>query len=162
MDRREKLHYIAMAALIAGLYAALTLVFAPISFSAVQVRIAEALNILPMFTPAAVPGLFLGCLLGNLLGGAMLLDVIFGSIATLIGAYVGRLLKDRRWLVPIPSIVSNALIIPFILRYVYSIDLPILLLCLYIAIGEFLGSYVLGQALAQFLIRRKDLFRPRK
>ena len=162
MDRREKLHYIAMAALIAGLYAALTLVFAPISFSAVQVRIAEALNILPMFTPAAVPGLFLGCLLGNLLGGAMLLDVIFGSIATLIGAYVGRLLKDRRWLVPIPSIVSNALIIPFILRYVYGIGLPIPLLCLYIAIGEFLGSYVLGQVLAQFLIPRKNFFQPKK
>ncbi|MCR4633781.1 MAG: QueT transporter family protein [Erysipelotrichaceae bacterium] len=162
MGRREKVHYIVMTGLIAALYAALTLVFAPISFSAVQVRIAEALIILPMFTPAAVPGLFLGCLLGNLLSGAMILDVIFGSIATLIGAYIGYLLKDRRWLVPVPSIVSNALIIPFILRHVYGIDLPIPLLCLYIAIGEFLGSYVLGQALAQFLIPRKDFFRPKK
>ena len=161
-NRDPRVLSITQGAVIAALYVALTLIFAPISFGPVQVRIAEALCILPMFTPAAVPGLFLGCLLGNLLGGAMLLDVIFGSIATLIGAYVGRLLKDRRWLVPIPSIVSNALIIPFILRYVYGIGLPIPLLCLYIAIGEFLGSYVLGQVLAQFLIPRKNFFQPKK
>ena len=76
---------VTQGAVIAALYVALTLIFAPISFGEMQVRISEALTILPLFTPAAIPGLFLGCVLGNLLGGAIPLDVICGSLATLIG-----------------------------------------------------------------------------
>ena len=77
----------AQAAMIAALYVVLTMVFAPFSFREIQVRVSEALTILPAFTPAAVPGLFIGCLLANLLGGAAVPDVIFGSLATLIGAF---------------------------------------------------------------------------
>ena len=84
--KKTTARFLAMSAMIAAIYVVLTVVFAPISFGAVQVRIAEALTILPLFTQAAVPGLFLGCFLANLLGGAILPDVIFGSIATLIGA----------------------------------------------------------------------------
>ena len=98
----------AQGGIIAALYVILTFIFAPISFGAVQVRIAEALTILPMFTSAAVPGLFVGCLLANIFGGAIIWDVVFGSIATLIGAVLGRMLRSNRWLVPIPAVVSNA------------------------------------------------------
>ena len=84
------------SALIAAVYVVLTMVFAPFSFSEIQVRIAEALTILPLFTPAAIPGLFIGCLLGNILGGAALPDIIFGSLATLIGAYGTWMLRNAQ------------------------------------------------------------------
>ena len=115
---------VSQGAIIAALSVALTLIFAPISFGEMQVRISEALTILPLFTPAAIPGLFLGCVLGNLLGGAIPLDVICGSLATLIGAAGGYLLRKNRWLVPLPTVLSNALIVPFVLRYGYGVPYP--------------------------------------
>ena len=84
--KSKKVVFITQAAMIAAVYVVLTLVFAPFGFGQVQFRIAEALTILPMFTPAAIPGLFVGCLLGNILAGSILPDIIFGSLATLIGA----------------------------------------------------------------------------
>ena len=144
--------------MIAALYVALTLVFAPISFGAMQVRVSEALTILPLFTPAAIPGLFLGCVLANLLGSAVLLDVVFGSLATLIGAVGGWLLRKNRWLVPVPTIVSNTLIIPLVLRYGYGVDLPLWLSAVYILVGEILGCYVLGELFASVLLRREKIF----
>ena len=143
------------SALIAAVYVALTLVFAPISFGPMQVRIAEALTILPMFTPAAVPGLYIGCLLANLFGEAVVLDVIFGSLATLIGAAGGWLLRRNRWLVPLPAILANVAIIPFVLRFGYGVKLPLPLLAAYIAAGELCGCFVLGEVLASVLLRRK-------
>ena len=83
------------AAMIAAIYVVLTYVFAPFSFGEVQIRIAEALTILPVFTPAAIPGLFVGCIVGNILGGAILPDIIFGSIATLIGAFFTYQLRNK-------------------------------------------------------------------
>lgn len=149
---------ITVAAAIAALYVVLTMLFAPISFAAMQVRIAEALTILPMFTPMAIPGLFLGCLLANLLGGAVVLDVVFGSIATLIGAVGGWLLRRNRWLVPIPAIVANTVIVPLVLKYGYGVDLPLLLSALYILVGEILGCFVLGELLATALLKREQIF----
>ncbi|MBR3175562.1 MAG: QueT transporter family protein, partial [Oscillospiraceae bacterium] len=90
--QNKKTAYLTQAAMIAAAYVALLYIFAPISFSAIQVRIAEALTILPVFTGAAVPGLFVGCILGNLLIGSPPPDVIFGSLATLIGAIFTRML----------------------------------------------------------------------
>ena len=87
--------FLSQAAMIAAVYVVLTYVFAPFSFGEIQVRIAEALTILPLFTPAAVPGLFIGCLIGNILGGAILPDIVFGSIATLIGAFGTYLLRNQ-------------------------------------------------------------------
>jgi len=148
---------LAQGALIAAVYVVLTVLFAPISFGAMQVRIAEALTILPLFTSAAIPGLFIGCILANLLGGAVALDVVFGSIATLLGAVGGYLLRKNRWLVPLPAIVSNGLIVPFVLRCGYGVDLPILLMMLYVAVGEVLGCYVLGELLASAILKRDSL-----
>ena len=102
-NRDPKVLRITQGAVIAALYVVLTMVFAPISFGPVQVRIAEALCIMPMFTPAAIPGLFIGCLIANLIGGGIMLDVIFGSLATLIGAVLGYMLRKNRWLVPLPA-----------------------------------------------------------
>ena len=158
-DRKTAVSRLTQGAVIAALYVVLTLIFAPISFGAVQVRIAEVLTILPMFTSAAVPGLFLGCILANLLGGAVVLDVVFGSLATLIGAVGGWLLRKNRWLVPLPAVIANSLIVPFVLKYGYGLVLPIPLMVLYVAIGEILGCYVLGELLAAVLMRREKLFR---
>ena len=161
-ERKSTSLFLAQGAIIAAMYVALTLIFAPISFGAIQVRIAEALTILPLFTPAAIPGLFIGCLIANGLGGGILLDVIFGSIATLIGAALGYLLRFNRWLVPIPAILSNTVIVPLVLKYGYGIDMPIWLLMIYIVVGEILGCYLLGELLASGILRRKsitDLFK---
>ena len=119
------------------------------------------LMILPMFTPAAVPGLFIGCIIANMLGGAIALDVIFGSLATLIGAWGGYLLRRNRWLVPIPPIISNALIVPFVLKYGYGFtEIPLPLMMVYIAIGEIIGCYFLGEILGGVLLRyRSVIFR---
>lgn len=149
---------LAQGAVIAAIYVVLTFLFAPISFGAMQVRIAEILTILPLFTPAAIPGLFIGCLLANILGGAIIWDVIFGSIATLIGAALGYVLRFNRWLVPIPAVISNSVIVPLVLRYGYGVDMPILLMVLYVAIGEIIGCYILGELLATVLLKRKQIF----
>ena len=154
-QEKHSIRYIVEGALIAAIYVVLTIAFAPISFGVMQIRVAEILTILPLFTPAAVPGLFLGCLLGNLLGGAVILDIFFGSLATLIGAWLGYLLRFNRWLVPIPSILSNAVIVPLVLKYGYGLDLPLLLMAVYVAIGEWISCFVLGELFAAVLIKRK-------
>ena len=150
---------ISQGAAIAALYVALTMIFAPISFGAVQVRVAEALTILPLFTPVAIPGLFVGCVLANILGGAIVWDVVFGSLATLIGAALGYVMRKNRWLVPIPAVAANTVIIPLVLRYGYGIDMPLYLIMLYVAIGEVVGCYLLGEMLATVLLKRKEIFR---
>ena len=157
---RTKSLELAQGAVIAALYVVLTLVFAPISFGQMQLRVAEALTILPMFTTAAIPGLFVGCVIGNILGGAVIWDVIFGSLATLIGAVFSYMLRKNRWLVPIPAILSNTAIIPFVLKYGYGFEAPIPLLMLYILVGEIGGCYILGELLATVLIpHRNRLFK---
>ena len=153
----ERVKRMAQAAIIAALYVVLTLIFAPISFGEVQLRVAEVLTILPMFTSAAVPGLFLGCVIANMCAGAALIDVIAGSFATLIGAIGSYLLRSNRWLVPVPAILANALIVPLILQYGYGVKLPYLLLFGYIALGEIGGCYILGELFATLLIKHKDV-----
>ncbi|MBQ6582565.1 MAG: QueT transporter family protein [Mogibacterium sp.] len=153
-DKKVKL--IVQAALIAALYVVLTIVFAPFSFREIQVRLSEALTILPLFTPAAIPGLFIGCLLGNMLGGAVVPDIIFGSIATLLGALgTWKLRKARPILGPIPPIAANTIIVPFVLRYAYGIALPIPLMMLTVCIGEVLSCGVLGMVLYYALDKRR-------
>ncbi|MBR6236800.1 MAG: QueT transporter family protein [Firmicutes bacterium] len=152
---------IAHGAIIAAVYVVLCIIFQPISYGPIQFRIAEALTIMPLFTPAAIPGLFVGCILANIIGQGVIMDVIFGSLATLIGAVLGYLLRRNRWLVPIPAVVANALIIPFVLRYGYGItDIPIALEMVYILAGEVVGCYILGELLATILMpHKKRLFK---
>ena len=146
--KNKNVLFTTQAALIAALYVVLTILFQPFSFGEIQVRIAEALTILPVFTPAAIPGLFIGCLLGNILGGSILPDIIFGSLATLIGAIFTYLLRNKhRYLAPLPPIISNALIVPLILRFAYGINLPFYFMMLTVGIGEVLSCGVLGMIL---------------
>jgi len=142
--KNQKVLFTAQAAVIAAIYVVLTIVFAPLSFGEVQVRFAEALTILPYFTPAAIPGLFIGCMIGNLLGGAILPDIIFGSLATLIGALLSYALRKNKFLVPLPPILANTLIVPLILHYGYGINLPIPFMMLTVGIGEIISCGVLG------------------
>ena len=155
--QNKKVLYLAYAGVIAAIYVALTFVFAPISFGEVQVRVAEALTILPVFTPAAVPGLFVGCLLGNTLAGAALPDIIFGSLATLIGAVGTRLLRDAHpFLAPLPPIWANTIVVPWVLKYAYGVDLPIPFMMLTVGVGEVVSCGVLGLVLYTALKKRRS------
>lgn len=154
--KNKKVLFLTQSAMIAAIYVVLALLFRPFSFGEVQVRIAEALTILPVFTPAAVPGLFIGCLIGNILGGSVLPDIIFGSLATLIGAYFTYLLRrQNKFLAPLPPIISNTVIVPFILRYAYGINLPISFMMLTVGIGEFISCGVLGMIVYTALAKYK-------
>ncbi len=158
--RDKKVLFITQAAAIAAIYVVLTLVFAPISFGQVQVRISEILTILPFFTPAAIPGLFIGCMIANVFGGAVVVDIIFGSIATLLGAVGSYLLRKNKWFVPLPPIIANTLIVPMVLRYGYGIDLPLVILMASIALGELISCYGGGMLLLTVLQKnRKVIFR---
>lgn len=133
------------AALIAAIYVVLTVLFQAFSFGEVQVRIAEALTILPMFTPAAIPGLFIGCLLGNILGGALLPDILFGSLATMIGAVGTYYLGNKSPFIAIlPPILANMVIVPLVLRFAYGINLPVLVMSLSVGAGEVISCGILG------------------
>lgn len=143
--QRKKTMFLVEAAAIGAIYVVLTLLFAPLSYGEVQIRFSEALTILPYFTPAAIPGLFVGCILSNFLGGAIPLDILFGSIATLIGAvFTYQLRNQSKWLAPLPPIIANAVIVPFTLRFGYGINLPIPLIMLTVGIGEIISCGVLG------------------
>lgn len=150
----KRVRFLTEGAVIAAIYVVLCQIFAPISFRDVQVRIAEGLTILPFFTPAAVPGLFVGCLLGNLLAGAIPMDVIFGSLATLIGAVgtwtIGYWIRknhlsgNSKYLLPIPPTVANTIIVPLVLYYGYGINIPIPIQMATVGLGEILSCGVIG------------------
>lgn len=136
------------AAMIAALYVVLTYIANAMGLasSAIQIRFSEALTILPYFTPAAIPGLFVGCFLSNILTGCAIPDIIFGSIATLIGALLTRRLRKCKWLAPVPPILANTLIVPFVLLYAYGIQ-PLWLSFITVGIGEVISCGVLGMLL---------------
>ena len=143
--KSKKLVFICQAAVIAALYVVLTYVFSAFASGVIQVRVSEALTILPAFTPAAIPGLVIGCLLSNTLTGCVLLDIIFGSVATLIGA-LGSYARHT-WLVPIPPIVSNMVIVPFVLRYAYGATDAFPFMIATVGAGEIISCYLLGMLL---------------
>ena len=145
------------AAMIAAIYVVLTLIFAPFSYGEIQVRISEALTVLPYFTPAAVPGLFVGCLIANIMGGAILPDIIFGSLATLAGAVVSYLLRKNKYLVPVPPIIANMLVVPFVLRYGYGVESAIPFMMVTVGIGEIISCGIIGMILLFILDRYKGV-----
>ena len=145
--KSKKLVFICQAAVIAALYVVLTYVFSAFASGVIQVSVSEALTILPAFTPAAIPGLVIGCLLSNTLTGCVLLDIIFGSVATLIGALGSYALRRHTWLVPIPPIVSNMIIVPFVLRYAYGATDAFPFMIATVGAGEIISCYLLGMIL---------------
>lgn len=150
MKRNSKALFITQAAIVAALYVVLTYIATMLGLSngAIQVRFSEALTILPYFIPAAVPGLFIGCIISNLLAGAVIWDIVFGSIATLIGAVFTYLLRKKsKWLAPLPPIAANTVIVPFVLRYAYGFEGTLPYFMLTVGIGEVISCGVLGMAL---------------
>ena len=146
--KNKKALFITQAAVIAALYVVLVVVFNYISFGPVQFRVAEALTILPYFTPAAIPGLFIGCILANVIGGAVVWDIIFGSIATLIGAVFTYLLRKKsKFLAPLPPVLANTILVPWVLKYAYGAEEMVWFMAVTVGIGEILACYVLGMIL---------------
>lgn len=147
----KKTTYLTQAAVIASIYVVLALVFAPISYGPMQVRIAEILTVLPFLTPAAIPGVFVGCLLANLFSEAGMLDVIFGSLATLIAAILTYHMP-KKWLAPLPPVIVNVIIIPVVLYFAF--ELPYWLMVGGVLLGQILACYLLGFPLLLILEKR--------
>lgn len=146
MMNRNKTKELALSGMIAALYVVLTWLANAMGLAsgAVQVRFSEALTILPVFFTAAVPGLTVGCVLANLLTGLALWDVVFGSLATLIGAAGTRLLRNKPLLAWIPPVLSNMLIVPIVLMKVYGAPESWFYLVLTVGAGEVISCGVLG------------------
>lgn len=149
----KKTVFLVQASLIAAVYAAITIALAPISYGQIQVRVAEALTVLPAFTPAAIPGLFVGCIVANLYGGGGIIDIVFGSLATLVAAYLSYKMP-KKWLIPLPPIIVNGIIIGYVLNYVYGA--PLLITIGWVSIGQIIACYGLGYPLMTVLEKYKD------
>ena len=152
---RVSLRFLTHASLIAAIYTALCLLLQPISFgfSGIQLRVSEALTLLPILTPAAVPGLFIGCLLSNLLGGAMMIDVVVGSLTTLLAALFTRLWRARPAWAALPPVVFNALTVGAILHYVYGVGMPLWLCMGSVGLGQLAACYGIGLPMMKMLRR---------
>lgn len=150
MNTKNENHVLRLvqAAMIAALYIVLTYIANMLGLASgtIQIRFSEALTVLPYFTPAAVPGLFIGCLLSNILTGCALPDIVFGSLATLIGAILTRKLRKNKWMAPVPPIAANAIIVPLVLLYAYGIR-PLWFSFLTVTAGEIISCGVLGMLL---------------
>lgn len=162
-ESAKKTRFVVQAGIIAALYVVITLAFAPISYGEIQVRISEGLCILPMFTPAAIPGLFLGCFIANMfsISGMIWADVVFGTLATLCGAIGAYLLsklpfKAALWLVPLPEVIFNVIAVPFVIKYGYGSDYGIMLIALFILIGQVISCYGIGVPLTLALKKIKN------
>ena len=155
--KNKKTLFITHAAIIAAIYTVLVLIFSFSSFGPIQFRVAEALTILPYFTPAAIPGVTIGCFLSAVLTGADILDIIFGSLATLVAAILSYLLRRNKFLVPIPPIVVNAIVIPFVLRAAYGEAQPIPIMMLTVGAGQLFAAGILGIVLLLGLEKLKHI-----
>lgn len=150
----KKTRFITQSAVIAAMYTVLTLISAScgLASGAIQVRISEALCILPYYTSAAVPGLFVGCVVANLITGSAVWDIVFGSLATLFGAVITYFLRRKsKWLAPIGTVVSNTLIVPIVISVVYNSKESLAFLFISIALGEFISCGILGMILLNTL-----------
>lgn len=152
--------FLAQGGMVAALYVELTLIASAMGLASgqIQLRLSEALTILPCFFPAAVPGLFVGCLLANLLTGCVLWDVAVGSLATLLGALGTHLLRKNRWLAVLPPIVSNILLVPPVLAWAYGVEESIPFLMLTVGLGEVLSCGVLGELMYSALDKHRALW----
>ena len=153
---KGKSRSLVLGGMIAAQYVVLTLVssVAGLASGAIQIRLSEALTVLPCFTSAAVPGLFVGCIIANILSGCALWDVVFGSLATLLGAVGTRLLRHNKLLAVFAPVISNTLVIPLVLMKVYSLETALPLLILSVGVGEIISCGVLGLLLHGVLKKR--------
>lgn len=165
--RNKKVLFITQAAIIAALYVVLTVFIAAFNLASgsIQIRISEALCVLPYFTPAAIPGLWIGCLIANLVTGATIFDIVFGSLATLIGAVFTYLLRRHKVLCTLPPVIANALIIPPVLIYAYHIpdviwkgmNITWVFNIATVGLGEVISVCILGSILLNVLNRYRNV-----
>lgn len=163
---KKSTRYLVQAGVIASLYSALVLLatlspWGAISFGNVQFRFSEALTVLPYFTPAAIPGLFIGCLISNIIGTAAGVslgpaDIVFGSLATLVAALCSYWLRRWKWLVPLPPVAVNAVVVGLMLHY--GLGLPMVPSILSVAGGQLVVCYLLGMPLLVALDKRRRIF----
>lgn len=158
--RNKNVLYLVQGAMIAALYVVLTWLASAMGLASgvIQVRFSEALTVLPYFTAAAVPGLYVGCLISNIMTGAAIWDIIFGSLATLIGAVFTYLLRRKtKWLAPVPPILANILIVPLVLMYAYGIEDGWIYLVVTVGAGEVISCGILGMILFAALEKRAGI-----
>jgi uncharacterized membrane protein len=155
---RNVLRFWLQAAAIAGVYAALTMALAPFSYGPLQIRVSESLTVLPYFTPAAVPGLFIGCLISNAIMSPYPLDFIIGSAATLGAALLTYAVRKIPWLVPAPPVIVNGVAIGAMLHYLYGVPPSLWANIIYVAIGEAIACYAIGIPIMKYLDRHRRLF----
>ncbi len=165
MERRKRstasVRFITRGALVAALYVALSYLSSVFGLAsgAIQLRVSEALCVLPLFMPEAIPGLFIGCILSNIISGCVLWDIVFGSLATLIGAVgcyaMRRLPLKIRWLATLPNIVANSVIVPLVLIYAYGVSSGYFILMLSVGIGEIICSGILGTVALYSIVKAK-------
>ncbi len=158
MKNRKKIRNIAVGAVIAALYVVLTYLsnLLGIASGVIQVRLSEILTVMPIFTPAAIPGLFVGCLFANILTGCALWDIVFGSLATLLGAIGTYFLRKHNVLALVPPILSNAVIVPFVLLFAYSLEGSYWYFFTTVGIGEVISCGVFGAILLKSLKKHND------
>lgn len=148
-------------ALIAAAYATLSYMSAPLTIMFFQFRLSEALCVLPIFFPEAIPGLFIGCIIANYLSGCVLWDIVFGSFATLIGAVLARALsklpKKLMFISTLPTVFANAFIVPFVIIYAYGSPESYFFLFVTVMVGELVTATGVGTLLYYQLEKRKFL-----
>ena len=150
MKSKKTTLFLTRAGMIAAIYVVLTMLAAVMGLSsgAIQLRLSEALCLLPLIFPEAIVGLTLGCLLANMITGCVFWDIIFGSVATLIGAlgayFMRKMPEKLSFLATIPTILANAIIVPFILMWAYGVNDGYFFLMMTVGIGEILSAGVLG------------------
>ncbi|KPK77287.1 MAG: hypothetical protein AMJ89_02715 [candidate division Zixibacteria bacterium SM23_73] len=151
--------YIAQVGIIASLYAVITIVLAPISYGPIQVRISEVLTVLPYLSPAAIPGLFIGCVLANIYGGLGIYDIIGGSLCTLLAAFLTFLASrtKRPVLAPLPPVLVNAFGVGLYLHLLFQ--LPYRLTVIYIGIGEIVACFILGYPLLRIILKKEKILK---
>lgn len=164
--RNKNVTFLVQAAVIAALYVVLTYVANMLGLAShsVQIRFSEALCVLPVFTPAAIPGLWIGCVIANLTTGAIIWDVVFGSLATLAGAVGTYLLRKRKYVCTLPPVIANMIVVPLVLRYGYGfrtiykgVDWSIPFNIVTVGIGEVISVCVLGSILMRALSRYRGV-----
>ena len=154
---RTRTRYIAEGAMIAALYVVLTyisMIFG-LDKGAIQCRLSEALTVLPVYFPSAVPGLFVGCIISNILTGCAVWDIVFGSLATLIAAIITSKIKEHIYLAPFPAIIANTIVVPPVLAYVYHVETALPIIALTVFAGELISCGVLGTILLYGLKKHK-------
>lgn len=149
----SKALFIAQGAMIAAIYVVITYFVNAINLAngAIQIRLSEALCILSVFTPAAIPGLFIGCLISNTITGCVIWDIVFGSFATLLGAVGTYMLRKTKFIYTLPPVIANMIIVPLVLKYAYGIGDAVIFLMLTVGIGEVISVCFFGSILRNVL-----------